>query len=70
MDRISYQHRIEDFIIKWVPHIKTAEQARYWYKEQEDWLKESVREHVVIDYLLEKSGRSAPNRQGFQLEIK
>ena len=70
MDRISYKHRIEDFIVKWVPHVKTAEQARYWYKDQEDWLRESVREHVIIDYLLEKKGLQVPNRQDFRAKLK
>ena len=46
---------IDEFIIKYVKDVKTPEQARQWYHNQDIGTKESVREGAALDYIVKKA---------------
>ena len=51
----SFRERIELYLITWVPAVKTRQQAKEYYKAQNEEDQLSIREHVVLDFLYENA---------------
>ena len=66
---ISFKERIARFIIKYVSGVRNRRQADYWYKNQDADTQTSIREHVIIDFHLQRLTYRPESTEPKQLTI-
>lgn len=66
---ISFKERIDRFIIKYVSGVRTRTQAHYWYKNKDAETQTSIREHVLIDFHLQRFTYRPESTEPKQLTI-